>query len=130
MQGQHYISLRDGVKRFPIFTPRHVPFLLMPKVPNYESISKIEQPTGWCTGIAVVSKPANFIDLIKLNENVRHILPSVNYTLAQLTGATIFTKLDANAGFLLMKLTEEYSFYTTFITPFETSNFPLELFYS
>jgi len=88
-------------------------------------ISKVEQPTDWCAGIVVVPKPNRnlriFVDLTKLNENVRkerHILPSVEHTLAQLTGATIFTKLGANVGFWQIKLTEESSFYTTFITPF------------
>ena len=50
-------------------------------------------------------------DLTKLNESILreyHPLPSVDHTLAQLAGATIFSKLDANslsshrlAGFVL-----------------------------
>ena len=35
-----------------------------------------------------------------------------------MSGSTLFTKLDANAGFWQIKLTEESALYTTFITPF------------
>lgn len=42
------------------------------------------------------------IDLTKLNEDVyreRHPLPGVDQTLAQIAGARVFSKLDANLGF-------------------------------
>ncbi|XP_055915467.1 uncharacterized protein K02A2.6-like [Eupeodes corollae] len=45
-------------------------------------------------------------------------MPSVEHTLGQLTGAKIFSKLDANSGFWQIKLTEESKLLTTFITPF------------
>ena len=68
-------------------------------------ITRVEPPTNWC-GIVVVPKPNESlricVDLTKLNESVRrerHILPSVDHILARLSGATVFTKLDANAGF-------------------------------
>ena len=43
------------------------------------------------------------VDLTKLNESVRrerHAMPSVEYTLGQLSDARIFSKLHANSGFL------------------------------
>ena len=49
-------------------------------------------------------------NLCRLNQNVcreRHVIPSVDSNLAQLSNASVFTKLDANSRFL-----------TTFITPF------------
>ena len=52
------------------------------------------------------------------NQRERHILPSVEYTLAQIGGAKIFTKLDANSGFEQVELSQESSLLTTFITPF------------
>ena len=58
--------------------------------------------------------------MTKLNQNVcreRHILPSVDYTLAQLSNATVFTKLDANSGFWQIRLAKESRHFTTFITP-------------
>lgn len=42
------------------------------------------------------------VDLKPLNENVQrevHPLPTVDDTLAQLTGAKLFNTLDANSGF-------------------------------
>ena len=60
-------------------------------------------------------------DLTKLNQNVcreRHILPSVKQILAQLGGAKIFTKLDANFGFWQIALTKDSALLTTFIILF------------
>ena len=42
------------------------------------------------------------VDLKRLNENVLHEvypLPKVDQTLAQLSGATVFSRLDANSGY-------------------------------
>ena len=86
-------------------------------------IPSFSKPKGeTCTSVTIS------VDLTKLNANVhreRHILPSVDHTLAQLTGATIFTMLDANSGFWQIKLSEESSLYTTFITPFKRYRFNL-----
>ena len=69
-------------------------------------ISPVDQPTKWCAGIVVVPKKNGSIricvELKLLNTNVQrevHPLPQVEDTLAQLSGATIFSKLDANSGF-------------------------------
>ena len=61
------------------------------------------------------------VDLTKLNQNVRrerHILPSVEQTLAQLGTATVFSKLDANSGFWQIELNKDSALLTTFITPY------------
>ena len=61
------------------------------------------------------------IDMTKLNENVRkerHVLLSVEHTLAQLGDARMFSKLNANAGFWQIKLAPESALLTTVITPF------------
>ena len=69
-------------------------------------ISKAEQPTQWCAGMVAVPKKNGSlricVDLKHLNEAVHrevHPLPKVNETLAQLSGVTIFSKLDANSRF-------------------------------
>ena len=87
-------------------------------------ITKISEPTEWCAGIVVVPKPNGKIricvDLTKLNESVcreRHVLPAVDHVLAQLSGATVFSKLDTNSGFWQIRLAEESRKLTTFITP-------------
>ena len=60
------------------------------------------------------------VDLRPLNENVLrevHPLPKIDDLLAQLSGATIFSKLDANSGFWQIPLEKESRPLTTFITP-------------
>ena len=88
-------------------------------------ITRVDKPTDWCAGMVVVPKPNGnvriCVDLTKLNECVhreRLILPSVEQILAQLTGAKVFSKLDANSGFWQIRLSEESAILTTFITPF------------
>ena len=61
------------------------------------------------------------VDLKPLNENVLrevHPLPKVDDTLAQLAGAQVFSKLDANSGFWQIPLAKNSRHLTTFITPF------------
>ena len=132
MEGEHKITLKPGYTPFAIVTPRRVPLPLMPKVKeeldrmeHMGVISRVHKPTEWCAGIVVVPKQSGNIricvDLTQLNKNVcreRHVIPSVDSTLAQLSNATVFTKLDANSGFWQIRLAKESRHLTTFITPF------------
>ena len=111
---------------------QNVPIPLLDKVKSLlnemEStavISQVETPTDWCAGMVVVPKTNGDIricvDLRPLNESVLrevHPLPKVDTTLALLSGAKIFTKIDANSGFWQVPLAEESCLLTTFITPF------------
>jgi len=88
-------------------------------------ISKVDEPTPWCAGMVVVPKKEGAIhicvDLKPLNENVLrevHPLPKVDETLAQLAGAKVFSKLDANSGFWQIPLAKKSRLLTMFITPF------------
>ena len=90
-----------------------------------EVISKVDQQTPWCAGMVAVPKKSGAIricvDLKRLNQNVLrevHPLPKVDNTLAQLSGATIFGKLDANSGFWQIPISAKSCLLTTFITPF------------
>ena len=61
------------------------------------------------------------VDLKPLNENVQrevHPLPTVDDTLAQLTGAKMFSSLDANSGFWQVPLEQSSRLLTTFLTPY------------
>ena len=87
-------------------------------------ISKVTEPTPWCTGMVVVLKQGGavrvYVDLKGLNENVlreTHPIPGVDDTLAQLTEATVFSKVNANRGFWQIPLSEDSRLLTTFITP-------------
>ena len=131
MTRAYHICLKDDATPFALTAPRRVAIPLMPKVKSklermekMAVITRVDMPTDWCAGMVVVPKPDGRIricvDLTKLNQSVRrecHILPSVEQTLAQLGGATVFSKLDANSGFWQIELTKEYSLLTTF-TPF------------
>ena len=88
-------------------------------------ISRVDKPTAWCAGMVAVPKKSGAvricIDLKPLNKSVQrevHPLPTVDDTLAQLSGATVFSKLDANSGFWQIPLAEKSRPLTTFITPF------------
>ena len=62
------------------------------------------------------------VDLKPLNKSVpreTHPLSTVDETLAQLTGAQVFSKLDTNSGFWQISLTDDSKLFTTFITPYE-----------
>ena len=61
------------------------------------------------------------MDLRPLNESVlreNFPLPKVDENLAQLSGATVFSKLDANCGFWQIPLAKHVQLLTMFITPF------------
>ena len=132
LHDEYHICLKENSKPFALSTPRRIAIPLLPKVKEELSrmealdvISKVEGPTDWCAPMVVVPKPNGTVricvDLTKLNQSVRrerHILPSVEDTLAQLGNAQVFTKLDANSGFWQVRLSKASSPLTTFITPF------------
>ena len=131
--GEPYtIKLQDNVTPYALFTPRTIPLPLLDKVEEeltkMESqgvISKVNQPTLWFAGMVAVPKKSGAIricvDLKRLNQCVMrevHPLPKVDNTLAKLSGARFFSKLDANSGFWQIPLSQKSRLLTTFITPF------------
>ena len=132
LKDNYTIKLRKDIQPFSLTTPRRIalPLLLrvkaeLQRMEDLGVISKVKEPTEWCAGMVVVPKANGkvriCVDLTKLNESVcreRHILPSVEQTLAQIGGAKIFSKLDANSGFWQVELAKESAILTTFITPF------------
>ena len=131
IEGEYAIVLKKDAKPYALATPRRIPLPLKGQVEEelkrmeaLRVIRKVDVPTDWCAGMVVVPKSNNkvriCVDLTKLNRSVcreRHILPSVEQTLAQLKGAKIFSKLDANSGFWQIKLSSQSALLTTFITP-------------
>ena len=132
LEGEYTIELQDDTKPFALTTPHRVAIPLLKSVEKELKrmeelgvIKKVNQPTEWCSGMVVVPKANSqvriCVDLIRLNQSVkreRHPLPAVDQTLAQLAGAKVFTKLDANSGFWQVPLAPASSLLTTFITPF------------
>ena len=131
--GEEYtIQLQPDARPLALYTPRSVPMPLRSKVQEELDrmeamgvISKVSEPTPWCAGMVVVPKKSGAVricvDLKPLNESVLrevHPIPKVDETLAQLAGAAVFSKLDANSGFWQIPLAEPSRRLTTFITPF------------
>ena len=130
--GEPYtIKLKPDAQPRSIYAPRNVPLPLRGKVQEELSrmqsmgvISRVDQPTPWCAGMVVVPKKNGSVricvDLKMLNENVLreiHPLPKVDETLALLSGATCFSKIDANSGFWQIPLSTDSRLLTTFLTP-------------
>ena len=137
LEGEYEIKLRDDAVPFSLSTPRRVAIPLLKRVrqelermEKIGVIAKVKQPTEWCSGMVVVPKSDSrvriCVDLTRLNQSVkreRHPLPAVDQTLAQLAGARVFTKLDANSGFWQIPLSSSSALLTTFITPFGRYHF-------
>ena len=130
--GDNYeIKLKSDANPHSLYTPRHVPIPLRAKVTEELNrmeemgvIFKVEEPTEWCASMVVVPKKTGAmricVDLKPLNTSVLrevHPLPKVDDTLAQLTGAHLFSKLDANSGLWQIPLSPTSRLLTTFITP-------------
>ena len=130
--GDYKIKLKEGAIPHSLFTARRVALPLRKKVKaelkrmeGLGVISEIREPTQWCAGMVVVPKHSDAVricvDLKPLNQSVLrevHHIPKVDETLAQLSGSTLFSKIDANSGFWQIPLAKESRPLTTFITPF------------
>ena len=132
MGDPYTIKLKPDAQPRAIYAPRNVPLPLREKVKKELSrmqsmgvISRVDKPTAWCAGMVVVPKKNGSVricvDLKMLNENVLreiHPLPKFDETLALLSGATCFSKLNANSGFWQIPLSDDSHLLTTFLTPY------------
>ena len=132
MKNVYTIRLQENAQPFAISTPRRLPLPMkgkvqeeLKKLEELDIIRPVETPTDWCAPIVAVPKANGkvriCIDFTKLNESVRRenfTLPTTDQLLAQLDGATVFTKLDCNSGFHQIPLHPDSQELTTFITPF------------
>eukprot|EP00117_Sycon_ciliatum_P032596 scpid32291/ scgid25245/ Transposon Ty3-G Gag-Pol polyprotein; Gag3-Pol3; Transposon Ty3-1 TYA-TYB polyprotein; Capsid protein; p24; Spacer peptide p3; Nucleocapsid protein p11; Ty3 protease; p16; Spacer peptide J; Reverse transcriptase/ribonuclease H; p55; Integrase p61; Integrase p58 len=111
---------------------RRVPFPLLQKVKKELTnmvdsgiITPVTEPTEWCAPMVAVRKKNGdvriCVDLKRLNTGVKRetfVLPTVEETMAKLSGATVFSTLDTKKGFWQVPLADESQHLTTFITPF------------
>ena len=132
METPYNIELQSDAEPYAVQYPRRVAVPLLPKVKGELDrletlgvIKRVTDPTEWCAPMVVVPKLNGkvriCVDYTYLNQAVkreRHILPTVEHVLAQMSGATVFSKLDANCGFHQIRLTEDSKPLTTFITLF------------
>ena len=127
------IKLRDDASPVALTVPRRVPYPLLPKVKveldrmvEQGVISKVVRPTDWCSGLVVVPKANKTdvrlcVDLTQLDKAVKrefYPMSSVDDSLAKLSNAQYFTRLDANSGFWQIPLDTESQLLTTSMTPY------------
>jgi transposase InsO family protein len=116
-----------------INAPRNTPVALRERIKEtlddmekYKVIKKVDYPTDWVNSMVVVEKPKTrklriCLDPKNLNDAIKreHFeLPTIDEITTRLTGAKIFSKLDANHGYWQIKLHEDSQDLTTFNTPF------------
>lgn len=111
---------------------RRVPFNLRPqveaelkKLEELDVIKKVAGPTPWVSPLVVAPKPKQpgairlCVDMRLPNTAVkreRHITPTMDDIIADLTGAHWFSKLDLNAGYHQLELEPKTRYITTFST--------------
>ena len=127
----HQVKLHVKAEEKPVAQPpRRIPFSLRSrleaKIAELESadiIEAVEGPTPWVSPAVIVPKPSGDIRLCvdmrqanKAVERERHVIPTVEETLAEMNGSTVFSKLDLKWGFHQLELAEESRPITTFST--------------
>ena len=86
-------------------------------------IEKVTGPTPWVSPIVVVPKNSGqvrlCVDMREANKAVKrekHLMPTIDDLVADLNGATIFSKLDLSSGYHQLELEPESRHITTFST--------------
>jgi hypothetical protein len=78
------------------------------RLEELDIIEKVDGPTPWVSPIVVAPKPKNpdeiriCVDMCLPNKAVkreRHITPTIDDIIVELTGAKVFSKLDLNSGY-------------------------------
>ena len=132
MKGQK-VTLYVDKEVKPVCQPhRRIPYHMRKKVEaelqrleDLDIIEKVDGPTPWVSPIVVAPKPKSpdeirlCVDMRIPNQAIkrtRHIMPTIDDILMQLNNATVFSKLDLNAGYHQLELDEESRNITTFTT--------------
>ena len=87
-------------------------------------IARVTQPTDWVNSMIIREKENGWLricldpkDLNKAIKREYHPIPTLEEITPKLTGANLFSKLDARNGYWNVRLDEESSYLTTFSTP-------------
>lgn len=112
-------------------TQRRVPFHIRKDVERQIDedtrlgiVEKTSGPTPWVSPIVCVPKPKTgkirvCVDMRQANNAIkreRHSMPTIDELVSELSGASVFSKLDLNQGYNQLELDESSRFITTFTT--------------
>lgn len=114
-----------------VHAPRKIPLALQDRVKpelmrmvQLGIIAKVDKPSSWVNCMVVVEKPGGSLRLCldprELNSAIKrehYQLPTIDDVTNQLSGATIFSSLDASCSFWQIPLDEESSNLCAFNTP-------------
>jgi transposase InsO family protein len=130
LPGELHLEIDDSVP--PVqHVPRKVPIAIKSQVKEKIDsmvksgvLAKVDEPTDWISSMVVVKRPDKLRicidpkDLNKALKRNKHIMPTIEDVLPELSRAKVFSVLDAKDGFHQIKLDRESSDLTTFWTPF------------
>ena len=127
----HHIEIDPSIQPV-VNPPRRLPISLQDKI--YKEIQRmikmkiivpISEPSDWVNNFVAVEKPNGSIrlcldprDLNKAIKRPHYVLPTTEEILARMTGAKLFTKLDASCAYWQIPLDYASSKLLTFNTPF------------
>lgn len=111
---------------------RRIPYALhdklkeeLDRMEKLKVIEKINEPTEWVNSFVPVEKPNKTLRLCldprNLNKAIKRPLypyPTFDDLRSKVSGASVFSKLDANSGYWMLKLDNDSSKLTTFNTQF------------
>ena len=93
------------------------------RLESLDIIEKVTGPTPWVSPIVVVPKSSGqvrlCVDMREANKAVKrekHLMPTIEDLVADLNGATVFSKLDLSSGYHQLELERESRHITTFST--------------
>ena len=132
LEGHCKLEVKEGAR--PVFHPQRIPVALKGKLKkeldclkSLGIIEKVTEPIPWVSNFVTDQKPNGqipvCIDLKDLNQVVRrnHYLtptPTIDKILPELSGANVFSIVDAKNGFWHIELDDDNSCLTTFNSPF------------
>ena len=131
MEPEYHIKMRKVISP-KVHPPRKIPASLQEKIKeeldNIEKtvvIRKIGEPAEWVNSMVLVEKPSGglriCLDPRDLNKSIKreyYQLPTFEEITSRLSGAKLFTKLDAKKGYWQIPLDEESIRLTALNTPF------------
>ena len=109
-------------RRIPFHVRKDVEMELK-RLEELDIIETVTGPTPWVSPIVIVPKSSGevriCVDMREANKAVKrekHLMPTIDDLVADLNGATVFSKLDLSSGYHQLELAPESRYITTFST--------------